>query len=269
MKLAVCQIKTEIDQDETLRRAEGMIREATENGAEIIALPEMFACPYSRKYFKAYAALGHEKTLSAMKRWAKENDILLIGGSVPETEDGKVYNTCFVIDGNGAVIARHRKIHLFEIDVPGMRFSEAASFEPGRDITVFDSKWGKIGVAVCFDVHFPELFRAMAVRGARLVILPAQFDAVMGALHWKSLLRCRADDNQIFFAGVSAARNEAFSYKALGDSMVIDPYGQIIAECDEKEHILYADIDLDMVDEARKRLPVFNHLRRDVYTVAE
>ena len=269
MKLAVYQIRTEIDQDETLEKAEKMIAEAAENGAEIVVLPEMFACPYSRKYFKICASLGHEKTLSAMKRWAKENKILLIGGSVPETADGKVYNTCFVIDENGEVIARHRKIHLFEIDNRRMRFSEAATFEPGNEITVFDSKWGKIGVAICFDVHFPEIFRAMAMRGAKLAILPAQFDAVLGAPHWKPLAECRADDNQIFFVGASAARHEEFSYKSLGHSLVVDPNGQVIAECDEKEQILYADIDFDMVEEARKGLPIFNHLRQDVYMVAK
>ena len=269
MKLAICQLRTETDQDETLAKAERMIREAAENGAEIVALPEMFNCPYAREYFRPYAALGHEKTLSAMKQWAKENRILLVGGSIPETEDGRIYNTCFVIDENGEVIAKHRKVHLFDIDIPGMRFKESATFTPGDSVTVFDSKWGRIGVAICFDVRFSELFRAMAVRGASLIILPAQFNMATGPQHWEMLLRSKALDNQLFFVGAAAARYEGFSYECWGHSAVVDPFGKIIAGCDEKEQILYCDIDLDTVGEARKRLPVFEHLRRDVYTVTE
>lgn len=269
MKLAVCQIRTEIDQDETLAKAEKMVHEAAENGAEIVVLPEMFNCPYSKEYFRPIAALGHEKTLSAMKNWAKDNKILLVGGSIPETDGDKIYNTCFVVDENGEVIAKHRKVHLFDIDIPGMRFSESATFTRGSDITVFDSKWGRIGIAICFDVRFAELFRAMAVRGARLILLPAQFNTATGPLHWETLLRSRAGDNQLFFVGASAARYEGFHYECWGHSAVVDPYGQIIASCDEKEQILYSEIDLSIVDEARKRLPVFEHLRRDVYTVAE
>ncbi len=269
MKLAVCQLRTEIDQDETLDKAERMIREAARNGAELVVLPEMFNCPYSKEYFRPIAALGHEKTLSKMKRWAKENKILLVGGSIPETEDGKIYNTCFVVDENGEVIAKHRKVHLFDIDIPGMRFSESATFTPGDKVTVFDSKWGRIGAAICFDVRFSELFRAMAVRGAKLILLPAQFNMATGPQHWEMLLRSKALDNQLFFVGAAAARYTGFHYECWGHSAVADPYGKIIASCDETEQILYSDIDLNIVDEARERLPVFNHLRRDVYTVTE
>lgn len=269
MKLAICQIRTEIDQDETLRKAEKMIRESAENGAEIVVLPEMFNCPYSRKYFKTYAALGHEKTLAAMKKWAEENKILLVGGSIPETDGGKIYNTCFVIDETGKVIARHRKIHLFDVDLPDMHFSESATFGAGNDITVFDSKWGRIGVAICFDVRFPELFRAMTMRGAKLIVLPAQFSAETGSRHWEMILRARAADNQVFFAGAEAARHDGFNYQCWGHSIVVDPYGEVVAVCGENEEILYADIDLARVEDARKRLPVFDRLREDVYAVAK
>lgn len=268
-KLAVCQIRTEVDQDETLAKAGRMVREAAENGAEVVAFPEMFNCPYSHKYFRPYAARGHERTVALLSRWAEENGVLIVGGSIPETEDGKIYNTCFVFDEHGREIARHRKVHLFDVDIPGMRFSESATFTPGDKVTVFDTKFGKMGAAVCFDVRFPEIFRAMAVRGAQVIFLPAQFSMKTGPSHWEMTLRSRAVDNELFVVGAAAARYVGFDYECWGHSAVADPFGTIIAECDEKEQILYADIDLDRVAEVRRSLPTFLHLRRDVYTVTE
>ena len=126
-----------------------------------------------------------------------------------------------------------------------------------------------MGCAVCFDVRFPVLFRAMAVRGAKLIFLPAQFNMKTGPAHWDMSLRMRAVDNEVFVAGASAARYDGFSYECWGHSAVADPFGELIAQCDEKEQILYADIDLDRVEEVRASLPTFNCLRRDVYTVAD
>lgn len=268
-KLAMCQLRTELSQTETLVKAEKFVAEAAQNGAQVVVLPEMFNCPYSREYFKKYASLGHEETVAAMSRWAKDNGILLIGGSIPETEDGKIYNTCFVLDKIGEVIARHRKVHLFDVDIPGMRFAESATFSPGSDVTVFDTEFGRMGAAVCYDVRFPELHRAMAVRGAEVVFLPAQFNLATGPKHWELALRSRAVDNELYFIGASAARYEGFNYECWGHSTVIDPYGDVVATCDETEQIVYADIDLNRVDEVRRRLPTFLRLRRDVYSVAE
>lgn len=268
-KLAVCQIRTELIQEETMAKAERMVREAAANGAQVICLPEMYNCPYSKEYFKKYASLGHEFAVAAMSEWAKELGIVLVGGSIPETDGGKIYNTCFVFDKTGAVIAKHRKVHLFDVDIPGMRFMESSTFTPGRDITVFDTEYGRMGVAVCYDVRFPELFRAMAMRGAEIIILPAQFNMATGPKHWDMTLRMRAVDNELFFVGASAARYDGFNYECWGHSAVVDPFGDMIAQCGFDEEIIYADIDLNRVDEVRRRLPTFLRLRRDVYTVAE
>ncbi len=269
VKIAVIQIRTELEQDVTLEKAGRMVREAAENGAQIAVLPEMFNCPYSRHYFRPIAHLGHEKTVAAMSQWARDNSVLLVGGSIPETEGENIYNTCFVFDEQGRQIARHRKVHLFDVDIPGMRFSESATFTPGNEITVFDTKYGKMGVAVCFDVRFPELFRAMAVRGAQVAFLPAQFNTATGPTHWEMTLRSRAVDNEFFVVGASAALYEGFDYECWGHSAVCDPFGTVIDSCDEREQILYSTIDLDRVNEVRRRLPTFLHLRRDVYTVTE
>lgn len=269
LKIAVCQLRTELEQSVTMAKAEAMVREAAAHGANIVVLPEMFNCPYSKAYFKKYAQLGHEEAVKAMAAWARDNAVILVGGSVPETEEGRIYNTCFVFDETGRPIARHRKVHLFDVDVPGMRFKESNTFTAGEEITVFDTKYGKMGAAVCFDVRFPELFRAMANRGAKVIFLPAQFNMVTGPAHWELALRSRAVDNELFFVAAAAARYEGFNYECWGHSAVVDPYGTVIAACDEKEQIIYADIDLDRVDEVRRQLPTFLKLRRDVYEVAD
>ena len=268
IKLAVCQLRTELEQAETMDKAARMIREAAHNGAEIVVLPEMFNCPYADAYFKRYADTG-EAAVKAMSGWARDNGVLLVGGSIVERSDGKLYNTCFVFDENGEQIARHRKAHLFDVDLPGMRFLESATFAPGEEITTFETRFGTMGAAICFDVRFPELFRAMAKRGAQIVFLPAQFNQKTGPAHWELSLRARAVDNELFIVGASAAKYEGFSYESWGHSMVVDPFGQLIASCGDEETILYADVDLRRIDEVRKQLPTFLRLREELYEVAK
>lgn len=269
-KLAVVQIRTETDKAQTMDKAERMIAEAAANGAELVVLPEMWNCPYSKKYFHAIADNDNGETRDAMSRWAKENGIILVGGSVPEKCGDKLYNTCYVFDETGQEIARHRKIHLFDVDIKGgVRFKESHSFAPGEDITVFDTRFGKMGVEICFDIRFPELTRAMAKRGAEVILCPAQFNMTTGPRHWELSVRARAMDNELFFVGASAARYEGFDYECWGHSTVADPFGMVTAYCDEKEQILYCDVDLNEVDSVREQLPTFLHLREDVYNVAK
>lgn len=269
-KIAVCQIRTETDKAATMAKAERMIREAADNGAEVIVLPEMWNCPYSKEYFRRFADSENGETFEAMSRWAKESNVILIGGSIPEKCGDKLYNTCFVFDENGQMIARHRKIHLFDVDIEGgIRFKESNNFAAGEDITVFDTKLGRMGVLICFDMRFPELVRAMAKRGAELVFCPAQFNMTTGPRHWELTIRARAMDNEIYYVGASAARYEGFDYECWGHSTVAGPFGMVEATCDEKEQILYCDIDLNEVDSVRRQLPTFLHLREDIYEVAK
>ena len=150
-----------------------------------------------------------------------------------------------------------------------MKFQESATFTPGEQITVFDTSYGRFGVAICFDIRFPELFRAMARRGAEMIFLPAQFNGKTGPAHWEMTLRMRALDNEIFLAGASAARYEGFSYECWGHSLIADPYGALLVSCEEKEQILMADIDFRRIQEVRAQLPTFDCLRTELYSVAE
>lgn len=269
-KLAAVQIRTETDVEQTLRKAEQMVAEAAHSGAKLVVLPEMWNCPYSKKYFHAVADNDNGRSRDAMSRWAGDNGIILVGGSVPEKCGDKLYNTCYVFDESGRQIARHRKIHLFDVDIKGgVRFKESNNFASGEDITVFDTSLGRMGVEICFDIRFPELCRAMAKRGAEIILCPAQFNMTTGPRHWELSVRARAMDNELFFVGASAARYEGFDYECWGHSTVADPFGMVLASCDEKEQILYCDIDLNEVDSVREQLPTFLHLREDVYNVAK
>lgn len=268
-KIAVCQMRTEIDQTKSLEKAKTMLIEAASSGAQVVVFPEMFNCPYSRKYFRKYAALGHEETVEIMSELAHRNEVVLIGGSVPETEAGRIYNTCFVFNEKGQQIGRYRKLHLFDADLPEMHFHESATFAPGDEICVFDTKYGKMGIAICFDVRYPELFRAMSERGAKAIFLPAQFSVISGSKYWELPLRARAIDTQAYIIGASAARYVGFDYESWGHSTVVDPRGDIVTSCDEKEQILYAELDFDFLDKVRAGLPTARGLRRDVYPVAD
>ena len=269
ISLAVCQLRTETDYEATMEKAAEMIRDASAAGAKIAVLPEMFSCPYDREYFRLFASRGHEDTCRRLSSLARDNRLVLVGGSVPEVEGERLYNSCFVYGPDGELLARHRKIHLFDVDLPGMRFHESHSFSPGSDITVFDTPCGRMGVAICFDVRFPELFRAMARRGAELICLPAQFNMTTGPAHWEATMRVRAIDNELFLVAASAARYEGFSYECWGHSMILDPYGTKLAEADETEQLLLAELDLSRIDEVRAQLPTFLHLREELYAVAD
>lgn len=270
LRLAVCQIRTETDKELTMKKAADMIRDAAAQGADIAVLPEMFNCPYSNKYFKSFAESENGESIAAMSQWARENGIILVGGSVPEKDGDKLYNTCYVFDRSGELIAKHRKVHMFDVEIEnGVSFRESKHFSPGNEITVFDTEFGKMGVMICFDIRFPELCRSMAKRGARLIFCPAQFNMTTGPKHWELSLRARAMDNELFFVGASAARYEGFAYECWGHSAAVSPFGEVIASCDEKEQLLLCDIDLAEVDSVRKQLPTFLKLREDVYTVSK
>ncbi|MBQ2960064.1 MAG: carbon-nitrogen hydrolase family protein [Oscillospiraceae bacterium] len=270
IKIAICQLRTETDRAETSAKAKAMIYEAASKGADFVVLPEMYNTPYSREYFKRFADMGHADAVAQLSAWAKELKIYIVGGSVPERDkDGKIFNTCFIFDREGKEIARHRKIHLFDVELPGLRVRESATFSPGKDITVFETEYGTMGCAVCFDLRFPELFRAMQQRGAKLVFLPAQFSVATGPKYWEPMLKARAFDYQYYVVGAGAARYHGFHYESYGHSAVIDPTGACLCMAGEDEEILYADVDLEYVDEYRAQLPTSKLMRTDVYRLAE
>ena len=197
---------------------------------------------------------------------AKELGVYLAGGSVPEREGDAIYNTCYLFSPQGEELARHRKVHLFDIDVPGgQRFMESDTLTAGDQITVVDTPLGKLGIAICFDIRFSELFRVMGDKGAQLILIPAAFNMTTGPVHWSLAFRMRALDNQCFIAGCSPARDETASYVAYGHSLVSDPWGNLLTEFDEKAGVQVVTIDLADLDKYRAQIPILAGRRTDLY----
>jgi omega-amidase len=264
--VALCQMKVSVDKKTNLTKAENMIREAVSNGAQVIALPEMFNCPYSNKFFRMYAEEGHGETSIIFSNLAKELGVYIIGGSIPEIEEDKVYNTSYCFGKRGELIGKHRKIHLFDINIKGgISFKESDILSSGDQMTILDTEFGKIGVAICYDVRFPELFRNMALAGAKLIVLPAAFNMTTGPAHWDLTMRARALDNQVYFAAVSPARDLDGPYQAYGSSCVVNPWGAFCAKTDENESIVYAKIDIEYLESIRNQLPLLQHRRPEHY----
>lgn len=268
MRAALIQMRVTDDKEHNLDIAAKHIAEAKSNGADMAVLPEMFCCPYSGKYFPAFAEERGGRIWSRLSRCARENKLLLIGGSMPERCGDKLFNTCFVFDETGRETAFHRKMHLFDIDIKGgQRFKESDTFAAGSDITVFDSAQGRFGVMICFDVRFPELARLMALDGAQAIIVPAAFNMTTGPMHWESTFRQRAVDNQLFMLGCAPARDESAEYVSYANSIAADPWGGVTARAGSGECVLFADIDLQGIHEAREQLPLLSARRTDVYSL--
>lgn len=271
LKVALCQMMVnENSKKENIIKAKSMIYEAADKGADIIALPEMFNCPYDNKYFREYAeTYPNGETINMISSVAKEKGVFIVGGSIPELdEQGKIFNTSFIFNSKGILIGKHRKVHLFDIDIKnGIRFKESEVLSSGSEITIVDTPWGKIGIAICYDIRFPELIRIMALKEVKFVFIPAAFNMTTGPVHWELLFKSRALDNQIFVAGISPARNEHYSYIAYGNSLIADPWGNIAGRLDEKEGVLIQDIDLEYIKDIRESLPLLKHRREDLYSI--
>ena len=270
-KLAVCQMNVVDNKDMNLNKAVNMIESAAQNKVDMVLLPEMFNCPYDNSKFVEYAeSRKNSRTLKSISSAAERDGIYVIAGSIPELENGKLYNSSFIFDRKGKIIGVHRKMHLFDIDVPGkITFKESETLTAGNEITVVDTELCRIGVAICYDIRFPELLRLMTDKGAELIAVPGAFNMTTGPAHWDPLMRVRAVDNQVYVAAASPARDEGFSYVAYGNSMVVDPWGDIISRAGADEKIIYADIYLSRVESVRNELPLLKNMRKDIYEVCE
>lgn len=255
------------DASAALELAGEACRLACEAGADLAALPEMFCCPYETAKFPEYAEREGGAVFRECASLARRYGIYLSAGSVPELgEDGRVYNTAYVFDREGSRIAKHRKAHLFDIDVEGgQSFRESDTLSAGSAVTVFDTEFGKLGLCVCYDFRFPELCRAMALRGARLILVPAAFNLTTGPLHWELMFRAQAMFNQVFAVGTAPARDADASYQSWGHSIAVDPWGAVVAQLDEADGAQCVDLDLAEADRVRAQIPLLRHRRTDIY----
>jgi predicted amidohydrolase len=269
IKLGLCQLKVGEDKQQNINGATLLIRQAAQAGAELVILPEMFNCPYQLNYFSQYAESWDEgETLRFLAKAARENHCYLVGGSIPERDGDSLYNASFVFNRQGEFIVKHRKIHLFDVNLPGkITFQESKILKPGSRTTCFTTEFGRIGLAICYDVRFPELSRLLVDEGAELIIIPAAFNLTTGPAHWDLLFRTRAVDNQVFMVGVSPAPEPLSGYTAYGHSLVVNPWGEILWQAGAEETVGIVEIDLAMVQKVRTELPVLKHRRSDLYRI--
>lgn len=243
----------------------------------LLVLPEIWNSPYAVNSFREYSEKVPEvgkscsdegETIQFLRQMAKETGCWLIGGSIPEIEasSDKIYNTATAYDPEGNLVAKHRKVHLFDIDIPGRQtFKESDTLSPGESLTTFTAPFGKIGLGICYDIRFPEMAMIAARQGCVAMIYPAAFNTTTGPMHWKILQQARAVDNQMYVAMCSPARNPEAAYQAYGHSMVVNPLGEVIDEADEHAATIYADIDPELLATTRRNLPVTVQRRFGVY----
>ncbi len=269
LNIGIVQLEVSENKSDNLKRAEEMVLAASRKGAEIIALPEMFNCPYQQEFFPLFAEeIENGETVAFLSRMARKTGAYLIGGSIPERDGVNIYNTSLSFDPQGNIIARYRKMHLFDIAIPGqIEFYESAILSPGDELAAFNTKYGIFGVLICYDLRFPELFRLMIEQGVIGVVLPAAFNMTTGPAHWETLFKARAIDNQLYMIGISPARNEKANYIAYGHSLIVDPWGEIIWKAGAQEEVAVVSLETDKVFEVRRNLPLLAHRRLDSYQV--
>lgn len=278
LKLALIQLASGADKTLNLQHARSKVLEAARTGgANLVVLPECFNSPYGTKYFPKYAetllpsppSREQSPSFHALSEMAREGKVWLVGGSIPEynEEVKKWYNTSLIFNPEGNLVETHRKVHLFDIDIPGkIKFKESDVLSPGNKLTIIDlPEYGKLAVAICYDVRFPEMAMIAARKGCFLLLYPGAFNLTTGELHWELQARARAMDNQVYVGLCSPARDMQADYNAWGHSMVVDPNAKIMEELDEKEGIVYADLSGERIEEVRKGIPIYTQRRFDVY----
>ena len=269
MRTAIVQALLRGSAEERREHIRDLVKQAALQKADLVTLPEIWNGPYQQDLFPSFAEPRFGPSWQLLSTLAAEYGIWLSGGSIAECEDGKVYNTAYVFDRSGNEAARHRKMHLFDIRISGgQHFMESETLTAGDRATVFETEFCKVGLCICYDARFPELFRLMVDRGAKLVLVPAAFNLTTGPAHWELLFRQRAVDNQVFCVGTSPARDMEASYHAWGHSIAADPWGRVLIQMGVGEEIGIAELDLDLADRIREELPLLAHRRSDVYRLS-
>jgi predicted amidohydrolase len=268
MRVAAVQLNSGADRERNIRRAAELVAAAAAEGAELVVLPEKWDLLGAGAMLAQRAKPLDGAAISAARRWARELAVAIVAGSVAErlSDDDRIANTSVLIAADGAVVATYRKIHMFDVDVGGVSYRESEHEREGEEIVVADAGLGlDLGLSVCYDLRFPELFRILALRGAGLVTLPSAFTAATGEPHWEPLLRARAIENQLFMVAADQWGHAAPDYDSWGHSMVVDPWGRILAVCEPGEGLAIADLDPGEIARVRGELPSLASRRPAAY----
>jgi deaminated glutathione amidase len=266
LRAAVVQLNSTNDKARNLGAAERLVRAATADGAELVALPEKWNLLAGGEELVAGAESLDGPSLSAARGWARALGIHLLAGSVSEQgPEGKAFNTSVLIGPAGEDLAVYRKIHMFDVDVGGVAYRESDHEEPGEEIVTAALADTMVGLSVCYDLRFPELFRILAIRGARLLTVPSAFTLATGRDHWQVLLRARAIENQAFVLAPNQVGEAAPHFSSNGRSMIVDPWGVVLATAPDEECFAVADLDFSAQERIRESLPSLANRRPRAY----
>lgn len=264
MRLSAIQMTSTQDVAANLEAAERLVREAASGGSGFVTLPENFS------YFKVEGEISAFKTtlegevVGRMAGLARELSVTLLLGSIPEVAEGseKTYNTSVLLGPDGATLAAYRKVHLFDVEVPGVvTLKESDAVEAGSKVVAAETPAGKVGLTVCYDLRFPELFRRLTLVGAELITVPSAFIPHTGKDHWEVLLRARAIENQVYVVAPAQFGRHSAKRQSYGRSLIIDPWGLVVAQASDGEGVISAEADLDYLRGVRRNLPCLEHIR--------
>ena len=268
IRVACVQMTSRTDKAANLETAERLVAQAASTGADIVVLPEKWNGIGDAAFYNDTAEpLDGGASVAAMSRWARTHGITLVGGSIVELREGreKRSNTSLVFDSDGNVVATYRKIHLFDVEVGGVVYRESESEEPGEEAVVAGVEDWKLGLSVCYDVRFPELYRILALEGAQLATVPAHFTTPTGKDHWEVLLRARAIENQFYVAAAAQVGETLPGKPAYGRSLIADPWGVVLAQAPDEETVVSAELDLGHLEDIRVKLPSLANRQANAY----
>ncbi|MBI2684454.1 MAG: carbon-nitrogen hydrolase family protein [Actinobacteria bacterium] len=267
MRVAAVQMTAGADADANVETAGRLVAVAAAAGATLVVLPEKWPLLEVGPRPGAQPQSVGGTWMRAARGWAAEYGVTLVAGSLLERDgDGeRAFNTTFVVDPTGTIVARYRKLHLFDVDVEGRAYRESSTTRPGADVvtTVVDAV--TVGLSICYDLRFPELYRALADRGADILAVPAAFTAATGRAHWELLVRSRAVENQAFVIAANQVGRHGDGAESYGHSMIVDPWGVVLADVRDGEGIAIADLDMARLADIRATLPALAHRRADVF----
>jgi predicted amidohydrolase len=267
MRAAAIQINSTNDVERNLSTADRHVRVAAADGAQLIVLPEKWSVLGTSADLRAGAQPLDGEAISWARATARELGVDLIAGSISERVEGeqKARNASVHVGPDGEIAAVYRKLHLFDVEVDGTRYAESEDEDPGDGPVLTTTAGGiEVGMSVCYDVRFPELYRGLALRGARILTVPAAFTLATTRDHWEVLLRARAIENQAFVIAPNQIGEHAPGKRSGGRSMIIDPWGLVLAVAPDKETHVIADLDMELLAEVRERLPALRHARPEL-----
>lgn len=264
---AVVQLQSSDDVRANLNAVKQVAIDASRRGARVVVLPENFAyfgTEAGRADIAEEVGANDGAIMSALASVCRQCDVYVIGGGMPEKSNVKErpYNTCVVLNPHGEVIARYRKIHLFDVTLPsGQTYNESRSTSPGSDVVVVDIEGFRFGLSVCYDLRFPALFEQLRTQGADVLVVPAAFTQLTGQDHWQPLLRARAIENQCWLLAAGQWGKHPGDRATYGHSMIIDPWGTVVAQCPNQPSIAVCTLDTQRAHDVRSRIPCFDHRR--------